>query len=303
MDAALFHEPRRRTFQLPDGEMAALEFGDPKRPVDVIFTHANGFNALTYRSILAPMAASLRIVAVDQRGHGASRLPAVSEGRRSWHDLRDDLAAVLDQIGGPPVIMAGHSMGGTASLMAAAIRPERVRELVLFDPVVMPWLQSLYALAPWTSGRMWKRMPIAERAAARRSVFPSAAEAFAAYRGRGAFKSWPETILADYVAAGFVQRDDGTVELACSPAWEASNFTAQANDLWRVAGKVKAPITIYRAEHGSTCRIGDGKRFLRAHPASSMTLVPGTSHFLPMERPDIVRGALMDAANPVSDDA
>lgn len=298
MDAALFHAPRRRTFQLPDGEMAALDFGDPNRPVDVIFTHANGFNAMTYRSILGPVSASLRVVAIDQRGHGESQLPAIAEGRRSWFDLRDDLAAVLDQIGGPPVILAGHSMGATASLMAASIRPARVRGLVLFDPVILGWFRALYALAPWTSGRTWRRMPIAQKAAARRSSFPSATEAFAAYRGRGAFKSWPETVLADYVAGGFVLQPDGTVELACSPAWEASNFSAQANDLWRVAGRIKAPITIFRAERGSTCGIGDGRYFLRAHPGSSLTIVPGTSHFLPMERPDIVRDALMDAASP-----
>ena len=298
MDAALFHAPRRRTFQLPDGEMAALDFGDPDRPVDVIFTHANGFNAMTYRSILGPISASLRVVAIDQRGHGESRLPAHTEGRRSWLDLRDDLAAVLDQIGGPPVILAGHSMGATASIMASSIRPARVRALVLFDPVILTWFRALYALAPWTSGRAWRHMPIARKAAARRSTFPSASDAFAAYRGRGAFKSWPETVLADYVAGGFIQQADGAVALACSPGWEASNFSAQANNLWGVAGRVKAPITIFRAERGSTCGIGDGRYFLRAHPGSSVTTIPGTSHFLPMERPDIVRDALMDAASP-----
>jgi pimeloyl-ACP methyl ester carboxylesterase len=297
MDAALFHEPRRRAFKLADGEMAAIEFGDPNRPVDVVFTHANGFNAMTYRSILAPVSASLRILAIDQRGHGASQLPAVTEGRRSWHDLQGDLAAVLDQIGGPPVVLAGHSMGATASLMAAAIRPQRVSKLVLFDPVVMDFWLAFYALAPWTSGQKWKDLPIAKRAAARRSIFPSFADAFGAYKGKGAFKSWPDTILADYIAAGFRTREDGQVELSCSPAWEASNFTAQANGLWSVAGRIKAPITIFRAEHASTCRIGSGRFFLRAHPGSSVTTVPGTSHFLPMERPDLVRDALLDATD------
>src|SRR5579875_3441678 len=72
MDAALFQEPRRRMIPLKDGEMAALDFGDASRPVDVVFLHANGFNAMTYRSILAPLSLSLRIVALDQRGHGLS---------------------------------------------------------------------------------------------------------------------------------------------------------------------------------------------------------------------------------------
>src|SRR5687768_14473986 len=63
------------------GTVEALELGPAGRPYDVVFSHANGFNALTYRTILAPLAADLRILAYDLRGHGASTLPAVSAGR------------------------------------------------------------------------------------------------------------------------------------------------------------------------------------------------------------------------------
>ena len=88
MDAAVFQEPRRRFIAIDSpagaGEMAALDFGPPDRAIDVVFLHANGFNALTYRSILGPLAAGLRVLAIDQRGHGASRLEARPEGRRSW---------------------------------------------------------------------------------------------------------------------------------------------------------------------------------------------------------------------------
>ena len=299
MDAAVFHEPRRRTIRLTDGDLSALDFGDADRPVDIIFSHANGFNAMTYRSILAPLAASLRILAIDQRGHGDSKLPADAEGRHDWKDLQRDLAGVLDAIGGPPVVLAGHSMGGCASVLAAAIRPARVKALVLFDPVIMPLSVDLMAQLPWANTKKYREAPIATRAAARRSVFPSAAEALAAYRGRGAFKTWPDTVLADYVAGGFHERSDGQVELACTPAWESSNFTCAAgNNTWGMASRIKAPITIYRAEHGSTCRIGSGRLFLRAHPQSRLIEVSGASHFLPMERPDIVRDALLDAAAP-----
>src|ERR1700761_597697 len=124
MDAAVFGEPRRRMIRLPDGEMAALDFGDEARPVDVVFLHATGFNALTYRSILAPLAPSLRILAVDQRGHGLSRLPADPERLFSWKIFRDDLTALLATLDGPPPVLAGHSMGGTVSLLAAGRRPE-----------------------------------------------------------------------------------------------------------------------------------------------------------------------------------
>ena len=65
MDAKVEYEPRARRVALPSrgGEMALLDFGPAERPVDMVFSHANGFNARTYRSILAPLAADLRILA------------------------------------------------------------------------------------------------------------------------------------------------------------------------------------------------------------------------------------------------
>lgn len=294
MDAAVFREPRKRAVAVPGGEIAGLEFGPQDRPIDIVFVHANGFNAQTYRVLLSPLAAGLRILAIDQRGHGATTLPADPDGRRSWRDLQGDLVSLLDVLDGPPVVLAGHSMGGTVSLLTAAARPERVKGLVLLDPVIMPWLATLYAKAPWTSGRLWKRMPLVQGALRRRAVFDSREAAFAGYKGRGAFKTWPETMLADYVAGGFDERGDGKVELACAPAWEASNYAAQAHDPWRAVRQVKAPVRILKAQKHSTCRAGDG--FARHGRDVKIETIEGTSHFLPMERPDLVRDALFDMA-------
>jgi pimeloyl-ACP methyl ester carboxylesterase len=296
MDAALFQEPRRRMIPLKDGEMAALDFGDASRPVDVVFLHANGFNAMTYRSILAPLSLSLRIVALDQRGHGLSRLPADPRGRRSWADFRDDLLAALQALGGGPMVLSGHSMGATVALLAAGDRPEAAKSLVLFEPVILSRWASFYARAPWASGALRRRMTLARNAERRRRIFDSAAEAFASYRGRGAFKTWPETMLADYVSAGFRTRPDGCVELACPPAWEASNYAAQANNPWAAFRKLEAPVSVYRGEHHSTCRLGSGPRVGGRGGELQLYTVAGTSHFLPMERPDVVRDALLDAA-------
>jgi pimeloyl-ACP methyl ester carboxylesterase len=298
MDAAVFRAPRRRLIAIDGatgpGEVAALEFGPQDRPIDVVFVHANGFNAQTYTSLLAPLSAGLRVLAIDQRGHGATPLPAQAEGRRSWLDLRDDLLGVLRTLDGPPVVLAGHSMGGTVSLLAAAARPEAVKGLVLFDPVIMPRLVALYARAPWTSGVLWKKMPIAQAALRRRAVFDDREAVVAAYTGRGAFRTWPEAMLVDYVDGGFLDREDGKVELACAPAWESSNYSAQGHDPWRAIRQVTGPVRILRAETGSTCRAGDS--FVRRGKAVVIETVAGTSHFLPMERPDLARDAIFAMA-------
>ncbi len=214
--------PRARRFPLPSrgGEIAALEFGPADRPLDILFCHANGFNALTYRSILAPLE-GLRVLAIDLRGHGATTLPTPIEDRDGWKIYRDDILALLPFVAEAPVVMAGHSMGGAARLLAAAAAPEKVRSLVLFDPVLMPDALSV-AAAPSAVAQS----PMVQGALRRRATFADKAAAFAAYRGRGAFATWSEAQLADYVEAGFVATDDGQVTLACAPAWEASNFAS-----------------------------------------------------------------------------
>lgn len=288
MDASVAREPRRRTVRLADGEMSLLDFGDPARPVDVVFVHANGFNALTYRSVLQPLSAGLRILAPDLRGHGESTLPVDPARLRSWRVHARDLSVLLQGLEGPPPVLSGHSMGATSVLMAAARSPGRARALVLFEPVILPRLTTWAAHLPGAAERARLHFGLVKGALARRRSFPDRAAALASYRGRGAFRTWPEASLADYVAGGFREAADG-VELACAPEWEAANYAAQAHDPRAALRRVDAPVRILKGDHGSTCSLRRGRRGL------SVEAVEGAGHFLPLERSDLVREALLDA--------
>jgi pimeloyl-ACP methyl ester carboxylesterase len=268
--------------------MATFEFGPVDRPIDLIFLHANGFNALTYRALLAPLAARLRILAIDQRGHGASTLPTHVEARTNWHDFRDDLLALLVTLDLNDVVLAGHSMGGTTSLLTAAETPGRVRGLVLLDPVILPRGVAEDAVA--------LHSPMIGAALRRRSIFPSREAALETYRGRGAFTGWPEAMLTDFAEYGFRDLPGGEVVLACDPAWEASSYASQAHDPWRALQESVCGIRILRAEHQSTCRVEGLIDELTAPGRISIETVAGTSHFLPMDRPDLAREALRQAA-------
>ena len=178
------------------GEIAALEFGPLGRGLDIVFLHANGFNAGTYRQALAPLGATLRVLAVDMRGHGRTTLPTPIEGH-AWRIYADDLLALLSALGEVPRVLAGHSMGGTTALLAAPqLAKLQPTALVLFDPVVAP------PAAYETGGAADWNQPLAQGALRRKSAFAMRAEANAAYRGRGAFKTWPDTMLDDYLEDG-----------------------------------------------------------------------------------------------------
>lgn len=291
MDSALAEAPRARMIELAGrgGAMAGLEFGDADRPIDIVFVHANGFNARTYRTILAPLAERFRILAVDQRGHGRSTLPAETEGRTSWDGLRDDLLALMATLDLRDVVLSGHSMGGAACVLAQAEAPERVRSLILFDPVVSPGAGQI-------DREQFANSPLVQGALRRRSVFPDKASVVAAYTGRGAFKTWQGEMLADYVADGFRDLPDGQVGLSCAPEWEASNFTSHAHDTLGAFERAQVPIRILKAQEGSTCRDDPRLDALIAAGRLEVEVVAGTSHFLPMERPDLVRAELAKAA-------
>ena len=263
-----------------------LELGRADGPVDLLFLHANGFNATTYRPLLAPLAGGRRIWAIDQRGHGLTRLPADPSHRRGWQDLREDLLAVLDEAEGQPVL-AGHSMGGTVSLLAAARRPDRVRGLVLLDPVIWLPLTTLAFNMPGMS-RMAARIPLVRNARKRRADFPDLAAARKAYRGRGAFSGWPDDVLEGFLETGLEPSGD-SLTLACRPDWEASGYAAQAHNPWGAMAGYRGPVRILRAATGSTCHVPDRPPGL-AHVRSRR--VAGSTHFLPMLSPDAVRIAL-----------
>jgi pimeloyl-ACP methyl ester carboxylesterase len=271
--------PVRKALPLPDGAVSSLEWesGDPL----FHFAHATGFNAETYRGLLDPLAGQFRVVASDARGHGFTTLPATLDLPRGWTVYRDDLLRILDTLNGGPAILVGHSMGATVSLMAAALQPERVRALVLVEPVMIPQrLASTVRMSPGPN--------LADRAAQRRDRFASYDAALVAYTGRGAFKNWPTEVIGDYLKGGLVpDAGDDTVRLACAPAWEAATFRATPFGMARLARRVPCPIVVICGTIASTCFESEAAIFARA--GARVVSVEGASHFLPMEQPRLVR--------------
>lgn len=285
---------RRVSFDVPGGRMAGIAFGADKPTPDIVFMHATGFNARTYRTVLEPLGERFYVVALDARGHGRTELPARTLGYTSWRRHRDDLIAVLDQFKAP-VTLAGHSMGATVSLLVAGKRPDLVCGLALLEPVIAP--AAVYAfmqmpLAPYLQRRL---MPLALGAARRRNQFESREAAIEAFSGRGVFKTFPPEAIADYVADGLVE-DGAGFRLACAPAYEAATYCAQRHDPWEALRKVTDPLVLLRAERGSTISEAAMHHVAAVKADARVATVEGAGHMLPVERPDRARSAIETAA-------
>jgi pimeloyl-ACP methyl ester carboxylesterase len=99
----------------------------------VVLVPGMGDLRATYR-FLAPSLrdAGYRVACTDLRGHGDS-----DTGFSSYGDVETagDILALIEELGGPAVIV-GNSMGAAAAVLAAAERPEAVSGLVLVGPFV-----------------------------------------------------------------------------------------------------------------------------------------------------------------------
>ena len=107
--------------------------GAADRPT-ILMLHGGGQNRFSWKNtgqILADR--GFHVIALDARGHGDSdRAPGA---QYPIHALANDIAAVLEQID-CPVVIIGASMGGLTGIMAAAAAgPQRVTGLVLVDVV------------------------------------------------------------------------------------------------------------------------------------------------------------------------
>ncbi|HEY7840863.1 MAG TPA: alpha/beta fold hydrolase [Gammaproteobacteria bacterium] len=82
-----------------------------------------------WMSLVRPLSAFARVIAVDLRNHGDSpHVPAMG-----YHDMALDVLALCDQLGLERVNIAGHSMGGKVAMIFALDHPERTRRLMVLD--------------------------------------------------------------------------------------------------------------------------------------------------------------------------
>lgn len=125
---------------LPTGvRLHVVEAGDPEGEA-VVFLHGLTDTSRSFAPVierLASLRPDLRLIAIDQRGHGASTMPldrackAAPQRCFAVEDFARDVVATLDRLNLERAHLVGHSMGGAVAQEVALSRPDRVSSVTL----------------------------------------------------------------------------------------------------------------------------------------------------------------------------
>ena len=133
--------PLRQRLSKPDIELSYLEWNQGEEPL--LLLHGLADNALVWSGLGDDLAADYHIVAPDMRGHGESSKP---EDDYTFESAIADLEALMDHLGWSSAHVVSHSWTGKLAAIWARKNPERLRSMILVDPIFIWKMPSLLRL-------------------------------------------------------------------------------------------------------------------------------------------------------------
>jgi pimeloyl-ACP methyl ester carboxylesterase len=249
---------RVRRVALRAVELDCAERGDPAG-TPVVFLHGVTDSRRSFEPVLPLLPASIRAIAVSQRGHGDSTRP--ERGYR-FADFAGDLAALLDALGIDAAVVVGHSMGAGVAQRFAIDHPERLLGLVLAGSFgSMPHSEAVRGYYESSIA------PLAE------PVPPAFARAF------------QESTLAQPIAPAFL--DLVVQESLRVPArvWKEVFAGFLAADLLPELRAITVPTRIVWGARDAFCTRADQDALCKAIPHAELVVYDDAGHALHWEEP------------------
>jgi pimeloyl-ACP methyl ester carboxylesterase len=273
----------------------------------VLCLHGFPDNAYTYSELLPALAqAGFRAVAPFMRGY-APTAPA-PDGRYQSVLLAQDAVALITALGAERAFLVGHDWGATATCGAVALAPERVERMVTIGAAHPAAVRGNLAASYERHKGIWHayffQMPFAEQIAPRCAVANDFA--FLEHWWRDASPEYDPAPIIERVKATF--RQPGVVTAALSyyrHTFHPANRDPALQVLQeRVSSAPTAVPTL--ALHGTRDRPGRLEAFEGMDDlflkGLEKVVVPGTGHFVHVERPGEVARRIVEffqsASNP-----
>ena len=266
----------------------------PNKPT-LLFAHANGFPAGSYKQLFSQLEDDFNIIAIDKLGHN----PAYPINN-NWSNVAEELIKYIEQHADGPVIGVGHSMGGMATFLAAYQRPELFSQVIMLDPPLAMSYGSLAFYLAKKTGQIDKLTP-AGKTQYRKTQWDNRQACYDNLAPKGLFKGFSEQGVWDYIDSATKQRADGKLHLHYSVDAECTAFRTVPDNMEFKRKPLAVPGTLVRFSDG-VIRPYFAQRLAKLHKMDCRTVAGG--HMLPLQEPEgvgkLIKGivASLSASNP-----
>jgi pimeloyl-ACP methyl ester carboxylesterase len=217
----------------------------------VVFVHGWTCDESSWSAQVPALSGKYRVITLDLPGHGKSAAPA--SGKFSMENFARAIEAVRAEAGVDRVVIVGHSMGTPVIRKYQLMYLQHVAGMVLVDGAVpLPGVPSGFTPPPLTGP---------EGLAAREGMI------------RGMFSASTSPALQDHILK---------MMLGAPEATAVGAMRATFDPAWLSAEPVKVPVLGLFAEN-SAMGTSDGMKAL--FPTLEYHAIPGTGHFLMLEKP------------------
>ena len=277
--------------------LAVREVGPTDAPLTFVFAHGYCLRMASWRPQLdrleAHWGSQVRLVAYDQRGHGASELadPSTCTIDQLGHDLQSVLDAVAP-VG--PIITAGHSMGGMSILAHAKQFPHMIGGRIAGTALVSTAAEGLIKAGVLPG---WNK-PVIEAFRIAMTVAPDFAN-----RSKGAALKLLSPVLRTAMY-GLRPVHDATVDQSNAMLGATGLATVSAfirslehhDDTAAFPVLASIPVLVACGDTDIATPLRNSLKIAEALPDVEMLEVRDAGHMLQMEHPDLVAEALVRLA-------
>jgi pimeloyl-ACP methyl ester carboxylesterase len=264
--------PRDRFVTVGGLRLRYRDWGGDGRPL--LALHGAAAHAHWWDPVAPHLAARLRVLALDWRGHGRSAWPQSPAYRTE--DFAADLVGVIERLGLEDVVVAGHSMGGHNAMAFAAWHPDRLAHLVIVDARPHVNLERLRALQ--------------RRAPRPQTEFSSLTAALVRFRLRPPETIAPPALLQAIARRGLTRLPSGRWRYRFDPACERTRVPV---DAWGLLPRIAVPTLVVRGEHSTILHRDVALRMTKALPRATLEEIQGVHHHVTLDAPRALADCLL----------
>lgn len=243
--------------------LSCRDWGGSGSGPPVVLLHGLAGHAGEWDDLAQVLSPRHRVVAVDQRGQGASERHPSDVSRAAYVA---DVVAVGDQLGLHRPVLVGQSLGGHTAMLTAAAHPDLVRALFLVEAGAGGPSPDIQAnIGAWLDG--WP------------TPFPSRSAAAEFFGGGPHGEGW---------AAGLEQRDDGWWPRFDRDVMVASMAELARRSFWGEWSGVTCP-TLAVFGRRSFISPQEIDEMFRARPELRAASVPDAGHDVHLDHPAALR--------------